>query len=202
MVKDFDAKLKEFAHLLIDVGMNVQPGQTPRIEGFVEAAPLVRLCVEACYDRGARNVVADWGDDFVTRQQFLRADETVFSEYPSYMKAKVDWLLENQCPRLSIAGSNPELLKGVDPARMQARRRVAGAATKDYFDAMMANRFQWCVGSYPPPGPKRSSPICRRTRLWTPCGRPCSPCAASPGTARRWSAGRPTWRPPPAGRRS
>ncbi len=151
MVKDFDAKLKEFAHLLIDVGMNVQPGQTPRIEGFVEAAPLVRLCVEACYDRGARNVVADWGDDFVTRQQFLRADETVFSEYPSYMKAKVDWLLENQCPRLSIAGSNPELLKGVDPARMQARRRVAGAATKDYFDAMMANRFQWCVGSYPTP---------------------------------------------------
>ena len=151
MVENFDAKLKEYARLLVEIGLNVQPGQTPSIEGFVEAAPLVRLCVEACYDCGARNVITDWGDDFVTRQQFLRADEAVFSEYPSYMKAKVDWLLERQCPRLSFAGSNPELLRGVDPARMQARRRVSGAATREYFDAMTASKFQWSIGAYPTP---------------------------------------------------
>ncbi len=151
MVKDFDAKLKEFAHLLVEVGMNVQPGQTPRINTSVEFAPLARLCVEACYDRGARDVLVDWHDDFITRQKYLRADEAVFSEVPAYQKAKVDWMLEQKAPGLSIIGGDPELLKGVDPNRIQTWRRVSGEAAKPYSEAMMANRFQWCVGSYPTP---------------------------------------------------
>lgn len=149
MVQNFDAKLKEYAHLLVEVGLNVQPGQTPGIETNVEYAALTRLCVSACYDCGARNVVVYYGDDYITREQFLRADGAVFSEYPSYMKARVDWFLEQKSPRLSFTGSNPELLRGVDPARIQARRRASNEPTKPYFDAMMANRFQWCVGAYP-----------------------------------------------------
>ena len=30
MVQDFEAKLSEYAHLLVEVGLNVQPGQTPQ----------------------------------------------------------------------------------------------------------------------------------------------------------------------------
>ena len=36
MVPDFEAKLSEYAHLLVEVGLNVQPGQTPSIESNVE----------------------------------------------------------------------------------------------------------------------------------------------------------------------
>lgn len=149
MVQDFEAKLSEYAHLLVEVGLNVQPGQTPSIESNVEYVPLTRQCIAACYDCGARNVVAYYGDDFATREAFLRADAAVFDEYPSYMKARVDWFLEQKSPRLSFTGSNPELLKGVDPARIQARRKVSGPATKAYFDAMTANKFQWCGAAYP-----------------------------------------------------
>lgn len=151
MASDFDAKLSEYARLLVEVGLNVQPGQTPSIESNVEYAALTRLCVSACFDCGARNVVPYFGDDFTTREAFLRADEAVFSEYPSYMKARIDWYLEHKCPRLSLTGSNPELLRGVDPARIQARRKASNEPTKAYFDAMMANRFQWCVGAHPTP---------------------------------------------------
>lgn len=151
MVPDFEAKLQEYARLLVEVGLNVQPGQTPSIESNIEFAQLTRMCVSACYDCGARNVVAYYGDDFLTREQFLRADEAVFSEYPSYMKARIDWFLEQKSPRLSFTGSNPELLKGVDPARIQARRKSSGPPTRPYFDALSANKFQWCVGSCPTP---------------------------------------------------
>lgn len=149
MVKDFKAKLKEYAHLLVEVGMNVQPGQTPRIAAPIECAPLARLCVEAAYDCGARDVVMDWTDDFVSRQRYLKADEAVFSEFPSYLKARFDWLLEQQAPALSITGSDPEALKGVDPARIQTWQRASAQPTKPYYDAMTANRFQWCVAAYP-----------------------------------------------------
>ena len=151
MVKDFEAKLSEYAHLLVEVGLNVRPGQTPSIESHIEYAALTRLCVAACFDCGARNVAPYYGDDFTTRESFLRADAAVFEEYPSYMKARIDWYLEHKCPRLSFTGSNPELLKGVDPARIQARRKASSGPTKPYFDAMMANRFQWCVGAHPTP---------------------------------------------------
>ncbi len=149
MVENFESKLSEYARLLVEVGLNIQPGQTPSIEGNVEYAPLMRQCVSACFDCGARNVVPYFGDDFTTREAFLRADAAVFDEYPSYMKARVDWFLEQKSPRLSFTGSNPELLKGVDPARIQARRKASGPPTRAYFDALTANRFQWCVGAHP-----------------------------------------------------
>ncbi len=151
MVENFEAKLKEYAHLLVEVGLNVQPGQTPSIESSIEFAQLTRLCVSACYDCGARNVVVNYSDDAITRESYLRADEAVFHEYPSYMKARIDWYLEHKCPRLSFTGSDPELLRGVDPARIQARRKASGPSTRPYFDAMTANRFQWCVAAFPTP---------------------------------------------------
>ena len=149
MVKDFEAKLKEYARLLVEVGLNVQPGQTPGIESSIEYAALTRMCVSACYDCGARNVVVNYTDDFITRETFLRADRAVFDEYPSFMKARIDWFLEQKSPRLSFTGSDPELLKGVESARIQARRKASGPPTKPYFDALTANKFQWCAGSYP-----------------------------------------------------
>ena len=57
-MKDFEAKLSEYAHLLVEVGLNVQPGQTPSIESNIEYAALTRLCVAACFDCGAGNFLS------------------------------------------------------------------------------------------------------------------------------------------------
>ena len=151
MVKDFDAKLNEYAHLLVEIGMNVQPGQTARINAPVACAPLARMCAAACYDCGAREVITDWHDDFIEREKYLRADEAVFFQYPAYMKAKWDWLLEKKAPNLAIIGEDPELLKGADPKRIQAWQRAAGEGNRAYYDAMTASRFQWSIGAYPVP---------------------------------------------------
>ena len=130
MVANFEAKLNEYAHLLVEVGLNLQKGQIPRISSPVECAPLARLCVAAALDCGAKDVFLEWNDDFVGRQRFLKADESVFSEFPSYMKAKFDWLVEQNCPSLAIIGSDPEAMKGVDAARLQSWQRVSGKNTK------------------------------------------------------------------------
>lgn len=149
MIESFEKKLNEFAHLLVEVGMNVQKGQTPRISSPIECAPLARRCVAACYECGAREVVTEWTDDFVTRQRYLHADEAVFTEYPIFMKSKLDWLLERNSPVLSIIGADPEMLKGVDPNRIQTWQRTAGLPTKPFYDAMTAGQFQWSIGAHP-----------------------------------------------------
>lgn len=129
MLENFEEKLYEYAHLLVEVGINIQPGQTPRIAGPVECAPLVRLCAEAALDAGARDVIIDWSDDFITRQRYLKAQESVFSEFPSYSQAKFDYLVAHSCPVLNIIGSDPEMLKGVDSNRIQTWQRTSGGPT-------------------------------------------------------------------------
>jgi aminopeptidase len=133
----------------VEVGMNLQPGQIARISAPVECAPLARLCVAAALDCGAQDVVMEWTDDFVTRQRYLKADEAVFSQFPAYLKAKFDWLLENGCPVLSIIGSDPELLKGVDNRRILAWQRASAEPTKPWHDALDANKYQWSIGAHP-----------------------------------------------------
>ncbi len=151
MVPHFEEKLREYAHLLVEVGMNLQPGQTPRIAGPVECAPLVRLCAQTALELGARDVILDWRDDFITRARYLMADPAVFSHFPAYLQGKFDYLLETGCPSLTIVGSDPELLKGVDPARIQAWQRTSGESTRPYYDAMTAGVFQWTIGAHPTP---------------------------------------------------
>ncbi|MDD6160473.1 MAG: aminopeptidase, partial [Oscillospiraceae bacterium] len=149
MVPNFEAKLNEYAHLLVEVGLNLQPGQTPHINSEVSCAPLTRLCVAACYEKGAREVVVSWRDEVCTRERYLHAHEDVFSEFPGYMKDKYQWMLDKGCPNLSVIGEDPEMLKGVDPGRIRAAQLAAVEPTKPWYDAMMASRFPWSIGAYP-----------------------------------------------------
>lgn len=48
-----NTKLKEYADLLVRIGLNVQSGQQVNIFAPVDCAILVRACAEACYDAGA-----------------------------------------------------------------------------------------------------------------------------------------------------
>lgn len=149
MVANFEAKLNEYAHLLVEVGLNVQKGQIPRISSPVECAPLARLCAAAALDCGAKDVFLEWNDDFIARQRYLKADESVFTVFPDHVKAKMEWMVENSCPSLAIIGSDPEALKGVDANRIQTWQRVSGKGTKVWRDALDAGNFQWTIGAHP-----------------------------------------------------
>lgn len=103
-------------------------------------------------DAGARDVIIDWSDDFITRQRYLKAQESVFSEFPSYSQAKFDYLVAHSCPVLNIIGSDPEMLKGVDSNRIQTWQRTSGGPTRPYYDAMTSGAFQWSIRRAPHPG--------------------------------------------------
>ena len=52
-----EEKLREYAHLIVSVGLNLQKGQTLILSSPVECAPFARLCASAAYDLGAGEVV-------------------------------------------------------------------------------------------------------------------------------------------------
>ena len=146
-----NTKLKEYADLLVRIGLNVQSGQQVNIFAPVDCAILVRACAEACYDAGAREVVVMWNDDKISRMKYLHAADAVFDEMPAWLKTFYDSALENKCPHLAIVGDDPESLKGVDPTRIQRWRQTTGRAIEAYYKAQTNNDFQWLVAACPTP---------------------------------------------------
>ena len=72
-MNSMDEKLREYARLLIEVGLHVKKGQTLVISSPVECAFFARMCASAAYNVGCREVVMNWHDDYLAREKFLRA---------------------------------------------------------------------------------------------------------------------------------
>ena len=74
-MNSMDEKLREYARLLIEVGLHVKKGQTLVISSPVECAFFARMCASAAYNVGCREVVMNWHDDYLAREKFLRAED-------------------------------------------------------------------------------------------------------------------------------
>ena len=146
-----EAKLKEYAKLLIEIGLNVQKGQTVKIACSVENVWFARMCASAAYDAGCREVVMDWSDPLLAREKYLRADDAVFDEFPEWRTRFFTDMAESGAASLSIGGNDPELMRGVDPGRMTRVARAAEKPLEKYRKLLMSNTVPWCVASLPIP---------------------------------------------------
>lgn len=143
---DMEKKLQEYARLLVEVGVNVQKGQTLVLFCPVEHAAFARLCADAAYDCGAKDVVNVWSDDYMTRQRYLRADEAVFSAFPQWRADMFYALAKEGAAFLHLRANDPENLLGVDPKRIMTANKAAGEAQKPYRELSAKNVFPWAIG--------------------------------------------------------
>ncbi|MEG2176364.1 MAG: aminopeptidase [Oscillibacter sp.] len=146
-----ETKLREYAALLIRVGLNVQPGQTLVLSAPVECAEFARMCAAEAYDAGCREVVMNWHDDALGRMKYLRADESAFDTVPLWRRHFFnDYALEGAA-YLAISASDPENLKGVESGRIVRAQQASGKALRDFDRLQMCGGFPWCIASIPIP---------------------------------------------------
>ena len=145
-----EEKLRGYAKLLIEVGLNVQKGQTVVIRCPVECAYFARLCASAAYDVGCREVVMRWSDDFLERERFLRADDSVFDVFHDWQAEMLNGYADEGAAFLNISARDPEALLGVAPDRLTRASR-SEVAIHPYVSAVMSNACPWCVASVPIP---------------------------------------------------
>ncbi len=144
-------KLKEYAQLLVRVGLNVRPGQRLIISSPVECAAFARLCAEEAYAAQCREVVMNWTDDAMTRMKYLNAADEIFDDVPLWRRHFFnDHALEGAA-YLAISATDPENLKGVDSQRLIRAQRASGKALKDFDRLQMCGGFPWCIASIPIP---------------------------------------------------
>ena len=146
-----EEKLREYARLLVQVGLNIRKGQRMVISAPVECAAFARLCAKEAYDAGCCEVVMNWSDDAMTRMKYLHAGEAIFDHVPLWRRHFFnDYALEGTA-YLAISASDPENLKGVDPRRIIRAQQASGKALKDFDRLQMCGGFPWCIASIPIP---------------------------------------------------
>ncbi|WP_145331403.1 aminopeptidase [Paenibacillus xylanexedens] len=139
----FEQKLDRYAALAVKVGANVQPGQIFVINAMIDAAPLVQLLVRKGYEAGAKQVIVKYSDETVNRLRFEMAPEVSFEELPKWHAAEMEELAENNAVFLTILSSSPDLMKGIDPARISANQRSFGQAMAKYRQYLQADKMSW-----------------------------------------------------------
>lgn len=145
-----DAQLRRYADLLIEFGVNLQPGQSLRIGAELEHAPLVRLAAEAAYRRGAPYVVVDWTDTPLAKARLTASKPEFLDYFPEFEVTRHQQFVDEGWARLALVGSAyPDLLNDADPKAMRTVAVTRSQKLKFCMKAMMANQLQWCVAAVP-----------------------------------------------------
>lgn len=141
--------LEKYARLIVKTGVNIQKGQTLVIASPIECAFFTRMIAQYAYEEGARDVVVSWKDELLSKIRFLQAPEEVFEEFPEWQKDFYLSYVKQGAAFVSIAASDPELLKDVNPGRLVKVQKASNTALKEYRERLMRNKNTWCVVSIP-----------------------------------------------------
>ncbi len=144
-----EEKKKEYAALLIHVGLSVEKGQRLIIHAPVSAADFARLCMHEAYAAGAGEVQLIWSDDEVTRAHFLHADDTYLDTTPAWRMELMNGCAKEGISRLFIEATDPMNLEGVPPERLLRSARAKGRDFAEFYRLETTSAFPWCIAAVP-----------------------------------------------------
>jgi aminopeptidase len=149
MLPDFETNLHKYAELIIKVGLNLQPQQRLLIYAPVSSAPLVREVAGCAYQIGARLVDTIYQDDQVILARFQHGSPEAFDEVsPWRSRASLEYAQQGDAV-LSIAGQDPDLLKGQDPELIRRYTLAASKMLRPYAEEVAKDSHNWVIASYP-----------------------------------------------------
>lgn len=143
-------KLKNFARLAVEIGVNLQEGEDLLITSPIEEPRLARLMAEAAYKKGARKVSINWRDDELTRLAYKYQSQETLNEVADWEIAKLDYQIADKLSnRISIYAEDPDLLNGLDEKKIAEAVKANSLATKKYVKYTMNDILSWLVISVP-----------------------------------------------------
>ncbi|NYF79452.1 aminopeptidase [Granulicella arctica] len=141
----FEEKLDRFAKVAVHVGLNLQAGQELLISASIEMLPLVRRITEHAYKAGALLVTTFYGDDETALARYKYAQDASFDHAAQWMADGIAAAFGSGAARLAIAGANPALLAGQDPAKV-SRANIAGSkANKPAMELITRHAINWSI---------------------------------------------------------
>jgi aminopeptidase len=141
----FEEKLDRFAQVAVRIGLNLREGQELVISATTEMMPLVRRITEHAYKAGALLVTTLYSDDEAVLARYKYAQDASFDHAAQWLADGIAAAFGSGAARLALAGSNPALLAGQDPAKV-SRANIAGSkANKPAMELITRHAINWSI---------------------------------------------------------
>ena len=143
---------RTYADVVLEAGVNLQPGQDLSVSAPIEAAPFVRAVVAAAYARGARYVDLLWRDAWTERARLDHSLQDHLDYLDTYQVDGMTRIMERGGARLVIQGDDPRALEGVDGGAKARVDRALRTATRRYSELGIGHKVNWCGVAWPTAG--------------------------------------------------
>ncbi|KKX31736.1 aminopeptidase [Rhizobium sp. LC145] len=144
-------KLEKLAEVAIQVGLQLQRNQDLVITAPLAALPLVRLITKHAYMAGAGLVTTFYSDEETTLARYAHAPDASFDKASGWLYDGMAKAYEGGAARLAIAGDNPMMLAGQDPAKVARANKANSMAYKPALEKISNFDINWNIISYPNP---------------------------------------------------
>src|SRR5664279_78889 len=141
----FDQKLDRLAEVAVRVGLGLRAGQELVLTAPTEAMPLVRRITDHAYRAGALLVTTLYADDPCVLSRFEHAPDASFDYAPVWLQDAIATAFRNGAARMAIAGTNPALLGGQDPAKVARANVAASKASKPAMELITRHEINWTI---------------------------------------------------------
>ena len=100
--------LKNYAKLVVTMGLNVQKGQDVLIRAELDQPEFVKYAVDECYKAGARKVMVEWSYQPLTKLHVKHQSLKTLSEVTSWEEEKLKYQSETLPCELYIMSEDPD----------------------------------------------------------------------------------------------
>lgn len=140
---------RNYANLLVKVGVNIKKNQDLVISSPVDCAEFSRLIAEEAYKAGAREVIIDYNDEYIFKLKLESASEEAFEDYEDWRVGLTNHYIKKDAAFIILKSETPDLFKNVDMSRMIKFSKVAMPKLDFFRSNLMSNQFTWCIASLP-----------------------------------------------------
>ena len=141
-------RLFDYARLIVDRGLNIQPGQEVLVIAGLDQPEFVRTVAELCYKAGASRVVTEWTDMPLAKLAQEYQSEEKLSEVTPWELARLKWRVDELPALLWLDSDDPDGMNGIDQGKRARSQMARFPIIKPLRDAM-ENKYQWCIAGVP-----------------------------------------------------
>jgi aminopeptidase len=140
-------RLDRYADLIVNFGVNVQPGQILDLGSGLGKEALTRAIAASAYKRGAKFVDVNYWDPWLKRARVQYAAEDVLDFVPSWYGERTLQLGEERAATILLSGPlAPHLYDDLDPEKLG---RDVFPRIKEWTKVINERTVNWCIA----PGP-------------------------------------------------
>lgn len=142
--------LEKYADLLLQVGVNIQPGQNLVISTEPVHWDFVNMLTVRAYQLGARYVEAQVQHPAFGKSRIDHAREEYLSYHPQYLPGKYEEHIQEASASIRIEGSQfPDLFRDIDQDRNATVQKTMSEVFKPFREAAGSGKIPWCVAAMP-----------------------------------------------------